>query len=173
MNNQNNWALFDVRNGGPGLDYMFKPNYVFDPIPSPFLRHSGYSAATNTYTAGGRGALRKWWGWAQCEQNSSWTQYLDDAWSFPQAPHAGRPEPVLRNASLVPNVTEVISDIHTPRAPHFNNLACYAETITAYFRPKRTARYQFKLWGDDEYWSRLYFNPNGIFLIVRILIPKI
>ena len=162
---QRHWSLFDDSNGG--LDWMWKENYFFDPIPSVFLRHSGKATRPPKPHQGGRGALRKWWGWSTCAFNKSarTTQPLDDAWSFPWAMWPGAEEPSLKNASLAPNGTEVISEIFTPRGIYLTGdmkgLACYAETITAYFRPKRTAAYQFKLWSDDEYFGRMYFNPQG------------
>ena len=123
---------------------------------------------------GGRGAIRRWWGWscsptsatpglegAACSNPATNTMFLDEAWSFPWAMFPNAPEPSLRIPGLAPNGTEIISEIFTPRTPDFKGVQTYAETITAFFRPKRTARYAFRLWSNDEYFGRLYFNPNG------------
>ena len=164
MTNQNNWRLFDTRTCVEcGLDWMWKENILFDPIPSAFLRHSGTVPAVETLHPGGRGALRRWWGWTQehCVNPATGAMRLDEAWNFPWAMWPGQSEPQLLDPLLLPNGTEVISSISTPRTPEFKGLQCYAETISAYFRPKRTARYQFKLWSNDNKFARLYFNPQG------------
>ena len=158
--NQDNWGWFDVSHREKGLDSMWKPNYLFDPIPSLFLRRSGSVAAFEKAHAGGRGALRKVWGWTAAECAAS--SVLDAAWEFPWAELASAPAPRLKNASLPPNISEVIREISTPRSPELHDLQCYAETITTFFRPKRTAKYAFKLWSHDNYFARLFFNPAGV-----------
>ena len=171
ITSQHQWQLFDRGNSERGVDWMWRTNYVFDPIPSAFLRHSGKLPFRESLHAGGRGAIRRWWGWAPdaCtnttlgELDGRCKAYLDAAWDFRttvEVMFPGAPAPSLRISDLVPNGTEVISEIFTPRTP-FKGLQTYAETITAFFRPKRTARYAFRLWSNDEYFGRLYFNAAG------------
>ena len=158
---RNGWRLFDTHESG--LDWMWKENYLFDPIPSSLLRRSGpVSSLLPTEHAGGRGARREWWGWTKCPRDASTGRHaLDEAWAFPWATDLNAAPPSLLNTALAPNGTEVISEVLTPSVPSFKGLQCYAETITAFFRPKRTARYRFKLWSNDEKFARLYFNPRG------------
>ena len=163
LTNQQGWRHFDLTWAERGLDWMWRPNYLFDPMPPSFLRHSGRKDDVETLHAGGRGALRKWWGWAdgKCLNPGTGATFLEEAWSFPWADQPGQTEPRLLNASLPPNGTEPMTEIATPRTPEFKGLQCYAEVISTYFRPKRTARYAFKLWNSDHLWARLYFNPLG------------
>lgn len=163
MSGQEGWRFYDTVHAERGLDWMFRPNYVFDPIPSLFLRHGGPTADVETFEPGGRGALRQWWGWAEGESTNPATNalYLDEAWLFPWAADLGAGVPTLLNASLPPNGTEMISEIATERTPFKGVYATYAEVITTFFRPKRSARYAFKLWSDDNLHARLYFNALG------------
>ena len=161
--NQQGWRLFHNQWSERGLDWMWKENYLFDPIPSLFLRHSGGVAAKETFRPGGRGAVRRVWGWAEGHGVNPVTgaTYLDELWRFSWAQNVGTDENALLNASIAPNLTEVVSEISTGRTPLHGRFATFAETITAYFRPKRTARYAFKLWSDDQKHARLHFNPSG------------
>ena len=163
MSGQGGWRFMDVTHAERGLDWMFRENYVFDPIPSLFLRHSGRTAEPEVYSPGGRGALRRWWGWSEGESRNPLTGalYLDEAWTFPWASEPGVSAPSLLNVSLPPNGTEIITEVSTGRTPFKGVYATYAETITALFRPKRTGRYAFKLWSDDSYHARLFLNPTG------------
>ena len=173
LTNQHTWQLFDRGNSERGLDWMWRPNYVFDPIPSAFLRHSGPMPAREAFFSGARGAIRRWWGWAcdsasttqgaegaACFNPATGALFLDEAWAFPNAMWPNAPEPSLRMPDLAPNGTETISEVFTPRTP-FKGMQTYAETITAYFRPKRTARYAFRLWANGEHFGRVFFNPTG------------
>jgi hypothetical protein len=49
--------------------------------------------------------------------------------------------PRLLDEALAPNGSEIVSEIWTPPGP-FREAACYAETLTAYFKPKVSARYR-------------------------------
>ena len=164
MTNQQGWRLPDVSWNERGLDWAWRENYLFDPLPALFLRHVGRVSDPEAYSPGGRGAVRKVWGWAEGAgvNPATGVPFLDEAWKFGWAADPGQAVPYLLNESLPPNATEVITELRTERTPLHGRYATYAETITAYFRPKRTARYAFKLWSDDDKHTRLFFNPDGV-----------
>lgn len=175
--NSERWSTFDVRESG--RDWEWRENYMFDPIPSAFLRHSASFEEYKVLHTGGRGALRKWWGWDECTNPDTGKLHIDEAWSFPSAPRPNQPEPKLLNASLPPSGVEVITEIHTPKTPLFKGFQCYAETITAYFRPKRSARYAFKLWSNEcgSSWPQTLLTSVHDLLLARsmplLLTPRL
>ena len=144
------------------IDTYFRENILFDPIPSAFLRASSPIAKPPPLTPGGRGALREWWGWGagkgQCI-NAQGKQYLKEVWDIPWAVTPGTAEPSLR-VDVPANGSEIITELWTPPTP-FKGMNCYMETITAYFRPKFSATFAFKLYSHDYNFARMFFNPEG------------